>query len=291
MTYPKISIVTPSLNQGEFLEAAINSVLGQNYVNLEYVIIDGGSTDGSVDIIERYASDLTYWISEPDSGHANALNKGFARTTGEIMGWLNSDDVLHPGALSLLAEIFSEYDEIEWLTGQQSNVDTLGRTVAVYPPGRWSRLRYLTGDYRWIQQESTYWRRRLWDKAGGYISEDHSMACDLELWVRFFRYAKLYSTYGLIGAFRFNPDRRTRQAMDVYVKEADEIVRKEIAVSDIPESEISKWARYFKYRKRYPWIPRRWLDPDTWAGSPAPVRYDWILNRFENPNRRRNEPP
>ncbi len=92
MNYPKISIVTPSFNHAQFLEETILSVITQNYPNLEYVIIDGGSTDGSVDIIKKYEKHLTYWVSEPDNGHGDALNKGFAKSTGEIMAWINSDD-------------------------------------------------------------------------------------------------------------------------------------------------------------------------------------------------------
>jgi glycosyltransferase involved in cell wall biosynthesis len=263
MTFPKISIITPSFNQANYLETSINSVLKQNYPNLEYIIIDGGSTDGSLDIIERYTSKLTYWISEPDEGHANALNKGFAKTTGEIMGWLNSDDILHPGALSLLAEIFSGFDEVDWLTGQSSFIDPSGRIVMVHSPARWSRLRFLSGDYKWIQQESTYWRRRLWDKVGGTISEEYSMACDFELWVRFFRYAKLYSMDGLIGAFRFNPNQRTRTAMDIYQQEIQQILMREIAGLGPININEDTW----------------------WAKSLVPLKYNWQLNHFENPNK------
>lgn len=264
--YPKISIVTPSYNQADFLESTIRSVLGQHYTNLEYIVIDGGSIDGSVEIIERYASDFAYWVSERDGGHANALNKGFARTTGEIMGWINSDDILQQGALSLLAEIFTEFSEIEWLTGQRSYIDPAGRTVLAYHPPRYSRLGFLAGDYRWIQQESTYWRRKLWEKAGGYVSEAYQMAVDFELWVRFFRCARLYNMDGLIGSFRFNPRQRTRHAMDVYEREARQIILDEIASLDLPE----------------------FLAADAWTHSPLPLKYDWKTLRFVNANRLQN---
>jgi len=102
--YPKISIITPSFNQGKYLEETIFSVLGQNYPNLEYIIIDGGSTDNSVDIIKKYENQLTYWISEPDNGQSHAINKGFMKATGGILAWLNSDDMYLPGVLDYVAK-------------------------------------------------------------------------------------------------------------------------------------------------------------------------------------------
>src|SRR5712664_2616221 len=111
---PRISIVTPSFNQASYLEAALKSVLDQNYPNLEYIVVDGGSTDGSVEIIQRYADRLTYWVSQPDRGQMDALNKGFRRTTGEIMAWLNSDDMLCSWALQTVGHIFQDLPAVQW---------------------------------------------------------------------------------------------------------------------------------------------------------------------------------
>ncbi|MDW8303193.1 MAG: glycosyltransferase family 2 protein, partial [Bacteroidia bacterium] len=140
--YPVISIVTPSFNQGEFLEQTIVSVLEQNYPRLEYIIIDGGSTDNSVEIIKKYEKYLTYWVSEPDRGIYDALQKGFAHTTGEIMGWINSDDMYHKNSFSLVAEIFFQYPQIDWLSGIPTIFDEKGRTVTVKPLRKYSRFAF-----------------------------------------------------------------------------------------------------------------------------------------------------
>ena len=125
--WPKISIITPSYNQGEFLERTILSVIEQNYPNLEYIIIDGGSTDGSVDIIQKYADKLAYWISEKDNGQTHAINKGFKKATGEIVAWLNSDDELCEGALMAVASVFMEHDEADFVFGNQYSIDSNGK--------------------------------------------------------------------------------------------------------------------------------------------------------------------
>ena len=128
--YPTISIVTPSYNQGEFLEKTIQSVLSQEYPNLEYVVIDGGSTDDSIDIIRRYEDQLAYWVSEPDGGMYDAINKGFSKTTGDIMGWLNADDLYTSWTLQIVGEICSTFPEVEWLTSLYPIVwDRQGRAV------------------------------------------------------------------------------------------------------------------------------------------------------------------
>ena len=201
MSLPRISIVTPSFNQAIYLEETIDSVLSQNYPNLEYIIIDGGSTDGSVDIIKKYEKHLEYWISEPDSGHGNALNKGFSKSTGEIMAWLNSDDKYYPWTFKTIAEVFSLYKDINWITGIASVFNEKGVLQTTY---NWKKNEYdfLSGNYKWIQQESTFWTRKLWEKAGSYIDESYKLMVDGELWGRFFQYEKHWHLNGVIGGFR-----------------------------------------------------------------------------------------
>jgi glycosyltransferase involved in cell wall biosynthesis len=213
---PRISLVTPVFNSAKYIEQTIRSVLAQNYPNLEYFIIDGGSTDGSVEIICKYEAQIAGWVSEPDSGMYDAINKGFARTTGELMGWISATDQLHTGALSVVGSVFGDLPQVEWITGRPTGFSEDGMTVTLLDVPRWSRYRFLAGANRYIQQESTFWRRSLWEKAGSHVDASHRSGSDFELWLRFFHYAQLYSVDALIGGFRVHPDSDSISAMDNY---------------------------------------------------------------------------
>jgi glycosyltransferase involved in cell wall biosynthesis len=228
ITHPKITIVTPNFNGAKYLEETILSVFEQNYPNLEYIIIDGGSTDGSLEIIRKYDKKLTLWISEPDEGMYHAIQKGFDRSTGEIMAWINSDDKYHPGSLSIVSEIFEKYPEVSWLTGSITQFDVYGRTIRVFQTQKWSKYDYYTGNYGWIQQESTFWRRGLWEKSGGKFNLEIKYAADFELWLRFFRYDKLHITTSLIGGFRVREaDQISFSYSGAYIKEAEDLLKAE----------------------------------------------------------------
>jgi len=204
-THLKISLITPNFNGEKHLRKAISSVLSQEYPNLEYIIADGGSTDHSVQIAKKFGSGIKRIISEKDRGHTNAISKGFRQSTGEIMGWLNADDILFPGSLELVNEIFSRNPDVEWLTGRAVGLVESGMLLTMREARPWSWLRFLGRDFRYIPQESTFWRRSLWKKAGG-LDEQFGIASDFELWTRFFRHAHLFSVDAPIGGFRFREE-------------------------------------------------------------------------------------
>jgi glycosyltransferase involved in cell wall biosynthesis len=245
--WPKISIVTPSLNQSTYLESTIRSVLLQNYPALEYIVIDGGSSDESLEIIQKYEPWLSYWTSAPDKGQYWAINKGFAKSNGRIMGWLNSDDMLLPGALWVIASIFAQFSgEVRWITGHPAVWDRYDRLVGIGNTQRYLKCLLQCGCYEgrglgWIQQESTFWRRSLWEEAGGALSTNWPLAADYELWLRFSRHSPLYSVHHTIGGFRQHSDQKT-VSKEKYYKEIDSIL------SHMPTSR-RKIARIFRIKR------------------------------------------
>lgn len=222
---PTISIVTPCYRHAHFLEATIESVLGQRYPRLEYVIVDGGSDDGSVDIIRRYQKHLHWWCSESDQGHYDAINKGFRHTSGDIMAWLNSDDVYLPWTLRTVGTIFAELDEVSWISSlEQTRIDYHGFCLGSERIAGFSRAAFADGCYvanpghrgwflGWIQQESTFWRRSLWNAVGATLRPRYSLAGDFDLWARFYAHADLVGTPSPLAGFRLSWQQRSSQAV------------------------------------------------------------------------------
>jgi glycosyltransferase involved in cell wall biosynthesis len=230
----RISIVTPSYNQGYFLSDTLQSILEQEWPELEYVAIDGGSVDGSAEVLRQAESRLAYWCSEPDGGQYDAINKGFARTSGEVMGWLNSDDKHLPWTLSVVAEIFETHPEIEWLTSLfPLRWDVRGRAVRCSQRAGFSKAAFLAGENLptgmwyspgWLQQESTFWRRSLWERAGGQLNTRWKLAADFDLWMRFFQHAELYAVDTPLAGFRQHGDQKSALQKDTYQREAAQIL-------------------------------------------------------------------
>lgn len=222
--YLKISIITPVYNQVNYIEATIQSVLSQHYANLEYIIVDGGSTDGTLDIIKKYEGIITTWISEPDNGMYDALNKGFEISTGEIMGWINADDIILPGALHKISLLFNQLPCINWIQGLNSTIDLNGNVLGSNVPKKFSLLKFLNYRYMWIQQESTFWRRCLWNQVGAQLNSELKFAGDFDLWFRFSQKEKLYNTDFLIGAWRKRPGQLSELYKDKYISEVNGVI-------------------------------------------------------------------
>ena len=230
--WPKITLVTAVYNGEEYLEATIRSIVNQEYPNLEYIVVNDGSTDGTVEIIRKYERAVSCWFSQSNQGLYAALNAGFARSTGEIMGWLNSSDLLQVNGLFTVGSIFRELRDVEWITGRITKISSTGMTIDVLPVRRWSRGRFLAGANKHIQQESTFWRRSLWERAGGRLSTEFRAEGDFELWVRFFRHARLHSVNALIGGYRLHDGALSSSNMERYNRNCDEIAAREVESLD-----------------------------------------------------------
>ena len=199
---PLVSIVTPSFNQARFLEETIRSVLDQDYPRLEYIIVDGGSTDGSLEIIRRYADRLAWWVSEPDQGQTDAINKGFARASGEILAWLNSDDTYLPHAMSEAAAYLQSHPEVGMVYGDANLVDETGRMLGPFP-ARQTDYRRLRRGYVHIPQQAAFFRASLWRQVGP-LDPTFYFAMDYDLWVRLARLAPLQYHPRLWANFRLH---------------------------------------------------------------------------------------
>jgi GT2 family glycosyltransferase len=210
---PSISIVTPSFNQAAFLPHTLSSVLDQGYPALEYVVQDGGSLDGTADVLERFRARLHHAESRPDLGQSHAVNLGFARTGGEVMAYLNSDDLLLPGSLSYVAGFFAAHPEVDVVYSHRVLIDEEGFEIGrwILPPHRDEHLLY--ADY--VPQETLFWRRRIWERAGGQLDQSFQFAMDWDLLLRFLEAgARLVRAPRFLGAFRVHDAQKTSRQLE-----------------------------------------------------------------------------
>ena len=226
MTAPLVSIVTPSYNQAQFLEEAMRSVLEQSYPSIEYIVVDGGSSDGSVEIIRRYADRLAWWTSEPDAGQAAALNKGLARATGEYLGWLNSDDRLLPGAVSSVVEALERDPDALLAYGGVEHIDERSQRIAYSPPVDTDVATMVrTGTYM-VSQQGSLFRRRAWELAGP-LNESSYYLFDAEFVLRVGLAGRIARIDVPLAAYRLHDESKTvarpiRRAED-YLRLYDEL--------------------------------------------------------------------
>lgn len=181
--YPKISVVVPSFNQAQYLELTLRSILDQEYPNLELIVIDGGSKDESPEIIRKYGQHMKFWCSEPDGGQTRGIIKGFSHATGEILCFLNSDDLFESGALRQVGEYFSLHPEVDAVFGDTLWIDAHGNALRAQKEMPFNRFIWLN-TYNYIPGMSMFWRRTIYDRAGG-INPEFSLAFDADLWARF----------------------------------------------------------------------------------------------------------
>ena len=179
---PLVSIITPSFNQARFLEATITSVLSQDYPRIEYMIVDGGSSDGSADIIKTYESQLAWWVSEKDKGQTDAINKGFARAKGEFLAWINSDDTYEPGAVSAAVRYLQEHPEIGMVYGDCNFINEEGLVIGRFGSAQ-TNYRLLRQGYAHIPQQTMFFRADLWKQVGP-LDPSFYFAMDYDLWTR-----------------------------------------------------------------------------------------------------------
>lgn len=207
MNRPRISLVTPSLNQARFLERTVESVLSQRGdFDLDYLVLDGGSTDGSAELLRRYEGRLRYRI-EPDTGQSNAVNKGLREATGDVVGWLNSDDVLMPGALGRVAAAFATHPAALWLHGRCEIIDEADRPIRRWVTAykdrrcrRYSRRSLLIENF--VSQMTVFWRRSVHERIG-YLDESMRYAFDYEFWLRLAELGDPVYLTDTIAAFRW----------------------------------------------------------------------------------------
>ena len=210
---PLVSIITPSFNQARYIEATIQSVLGQDYPRIEYIVIDGGSSDGTVDLLKKYDHKLAYWVSEKDKGQTDAINKGFARATGDILAWINSDDTYEPGAIAAAVKYLQEHPEAGMVYADCNFINEDGRVIGRFGSAQ-TDYRLLRQGYVHIPQQTMFFRADLWKQVGP-LDPSFYFAMDYDLWTRIAARSPIHYLPGQVWAnFRLHTSGKTIAADD-----------------------------------------------------------------------------
>ncbi len=248
MKQPKISVIVPSFNQSKFLEETLLSVIDQGYPNLELIVIDGGSTDDSINIIKQYEDKITYWVSEPDGGQTPGLIKGFNHATGEIQCWLNSDDLHLPHTLNEVANFFSKNPSADAVFGNTLWVDE--NTVAIREQREIPFNKFIwMYTYNYIPGQSMFWRSDIYKSVGG-LNPQFNLAMDADLWIRYAENGRIAHVNSIWSKMRFYPEQKNRNLRDASDNE-DLIIRQRYWGTKIPKFYRQK--RFFAYTIRILW--------------------------------------
>lgn len=227
--YPKISIITPSFNQGKYIEKTILSITSQNYPNLEYIIMDGGSSDNTLEIINKYREYITYWESKPDNGQSDAIKRGFEISTGDILAYINSDDFYLPGTFLKIADAFENNPSVKWITGNGIYVNENEVTIRknnYFPPLICPKTMLYGGNC--FFQPATFWKRELYFSVGG-IDQKINYSFDFDLFLKFLLIEKPLKLNYEVAAFRMHPTSKTSTISHIGQNEHQDIRQKYLA--------------------------------------------------------------
>jgi glycosyltransferase involved in cell wall biosynthesis len=248
---PLVSIITPSYNQASFIRETIESVLSQDYPNVEYIIVDGGSSDGSVEIIQQYSRNLAWWVSEPDQGQTDAINKGFAHASGEILAWLNSDDTYQPSAITQAVEILQAHPEVSLVYGDANFINEQSEIIGRFP-SRQTDLRRLFQGFVHIPQQTMFFPAHFWLRVGP-LDPEIKFAMDYDLCVRLAKLAPLLYVPRLWANFRLHGQGKTTYMDDRCYPDMIRISQRETG-----QKATMLVFRWYLRRLTYAWLPIRW---------------------------------
>ena len=247
--YPKVSIITPSYNQGHFLEESMRSVLAQDYPNIEYIVVDGGSKDNSVEVIRQYQDRLAWWVSEKDHGHADALNKGFAHASGEILAWLNSDDIYHPGAVREAVEYLQAHPEVGMVYADANLIDNDGRFITQFAARQTSYEGMLRGSVH-IPQATSFFRASVWQQVGP-LSLTLFFAFDYDFWVKVAKVSQVRYLPRLWADFRIHESGKSVVNDDRCYPDMLKVYEREMGKHWFSQMRL----RFYARRLLYAWLP------------------------------------